>query len=326
MGGSYSAVAVANWLVDGPKYFGKRGFEMAKASWLERSPKFDFTGKTACVTGANAGIGYATALSFASSNATVHMICRNEQRGLEAQQRIVEDTGNDNVFLHVVDISSNTEVNNFAPIFIEQCPKLDILINNAMVMPQEYSESADGNELCLATMLGGSYLLTSLLIPQMLKSSSACVINVTSGGMYTVKARVDDLNCRNLKYDPVLVYAFTKRAQVHVSEILAKKLAETSIKVHSMHPGWVSTPGLQTSMPDFYEKNKGNLRTAEEGTDTILWLANHSEELETGRFWFDRKIRKTHYRFARTHLSTEQIERLWENIQTLSGYQWQQNF
>ena len=67
-------------------------------------------GRVACVTGANSGIGYSAAKSLAQRNCTVHMLCRNQERGEQARTRVTEETGNDDVHLHVVDVSDFQQV------------------------------------------------------------------------------------------------------------------------------------------------------------------------------------------------------------------------
>lgn len=61
--------------------------------------------KVACVTGANSGIGYCAAKALAERHCTVHMLCRNKARGEEARARLSAETGNEEVHLHVVDVS-----------------------------------------------------------------------------------------------------------------------------------------------------------------------------------------------------------------------------
>jgi hypothetical protein len=59
-----------------------------------------------------------------------------------------------------------------------------------------------------------------------------------------------------------------------------------------MHPGWADTEGLQEAMPDFHSSSKDTLRSAAQGADTITFLASCPRELETGKFWFDRQVKK----------------------------------
>lgn len=70
----------------------------------------DMRGKVACVTGANSGIGFYVAKALAEKNAAVHMVCRNQARGEEARSRVLAETGNENVYLHVLDVSDFQQV------------------------------------------------------------------------------------------------------------------------------------------------------------------------------------------------------------------------
>ena len=137
-------------------------------------------------------------------------------------------------------------------------------------------------------------LLTSLFLPILRKAKNPRVINVSSGGGYTVKAQKDDLNSEQVqKYDGTLIYAFAKRNQIELTQKWAEILSGKEdhgkpVLMSSMHPGWADTEGLQEAMTDFHEKNKGSLRSAAEGADTITFLASTEKEIPSGKFWFDR--------------------------------------
>ena len=128
----------------------------------------------------------------------------------------------------------------------------------------------------------------------------ARVLFVSSGGMYTRRLDVDDLQSRRGTYDGRVAYARTKRAEVVLAERWAAALAGTGVVVHAMHPGWADTPGIKSSLPAFQRIMRPLLRTPEQGADTIVWLAAAEEPgRTTGRFWCDRHVRATH-RLART--------------------------
>lgn len=115
------------------------------------------------------------------------------------------------------------------------------------------------------------------------------VIWVSSGGMYTQRLRVDHLAKPPGEFDGVEAYAWTKRAMVVLSEQLAERLDSAEIAVHCMHSGWADTPGVQSSMPGFWRVTRGILGTAEQGADTVIWLAICDRaQVDSGRFWFDR--------------------------------------
>jgi NAD(P)-dependent dehydrogenase (short-subunit alcohol dehydrogenase family) len=174
---------------------------------------------------------------------------------------------------------------------------VDVLVHNAGVLPAERSETADGLELALATHVAGPFLLTRLLEPALAAARGARVIFVSSGGMYTRRLQVRDPNwTRRRRYDGVVAYAETKRAQVVLAELLAERLRGAGVVVHSMHPGWADTPAVRSSLPGFHRATRAILRSPAEGADTVVWLAaSERAGLSTGRFFFDREPRRTHW-------------------------------
>ncbi len=147
----------------------------------------------------------------------------------------------------------------------------------------------------------GPHLLTRLLRERLIASAPARVIFVSSGGMYTRRLEIDDLQSRKGTFDGRVAYARSKRAEVVLAERWAEELAGTGVVVHAMHPGWADTPGIQTSIPTFRRVMRPLLRSPEQGADTIVWLAAAPEPgTVTGRFWSDRHERSTHVPLART--------------------------
>ena len=114
------------------------------------------------------------------------------------------------------------------------------------------------------------------------------VIWVSSGGMYTQKLRADDLQYRDGEYSGTTAYARTKRMQV----VLAEEWADGShgTVVHSVHPGWVDTPGVADSLPTFKSVARPIRNYAQQGADTFVWMAAAAEPVHSsGRFWHDRR-------------------------------------
>jgi dehydrogenase/reductase SDR family member 12 len=220
----------------------------------------------------------------------------------------------------VCDLSELESVRQFAGRFRDQASRLDVLVNNAGVMTEARDVSADGIELTLATNVVGPFLLTNLLIPLIEESAPARIINVSSGGMYTQKLRVDDLQSERGQFDGPKVYARTKRAEVILTELWAEQLAGTGVVVHSMHPGWADTPGVRSSLPRFYTVTRPLLRTPAQGADTIVWLGAAAEPgRSSGRFWHDRRPRPTH-RLRCTRETRQEREQLLAECVRLSGW------
>ena len=91
--------------------------------------------------------------------------------------------------------------------------------------------------------------------------------------MYTTGLALDDLQYERSVYDGSRAYARTKRALVALTEVWAERLKDSGVVVHAMHPGWADTPGVAGSLPGFHRITRRFLRTAEQGADTITWLA-----------------------------------------------------
>ena len=278
-------------------------------------------GRVVMVTGASSGLGLAAAEGLARLGATVWLVVRSQARGEQARAVVLERSGNKDVHVGLCDLSDLDSVRQFAERFAAHAERLDVLVNNAGVLTEERGVSTDGIELTFATNVLGPFLLTNLLLPLLEQSAPARIINVSSGGMYTQRIRVDDLQSERGEFDGQTAYARTKRAQIILTEIWAQRLGGRGVVVHAMHPGWADTPGVQMSLPRFYRLTGPLLRTPEQAADTIVWLGAADEPgRSSGRFWHDRRPRPTHL-MPWTKDTRQERERLWAQCGRLSGWQ-----
>lgn len=277
--------------------------------WPADPPRMD--GQVVMVTGAASGLGLAAAQGFAALGATVLAVARNEERARDAERAISGDVRG-----LACDVSSVAALRALAA----GVERLDVLVNNAGVMPPERTRSVDGVELTFATHVLGPFVLIQALAPVLQASAPARVINVTSGGMYTQALRPDDLLSEHDEYNPKTFYARSKRAEVVLTEQLATRLAGTGVVVHAMHPGWADTPGIREAMPVFRRVVGPLLRNDAEGADTIVWLGAAAPPLRsTGKLWMDRTPRPTHYRFGASPDDVATREELWRLCERLAG-------
>eukprot|EP01006_Ploeotia_vitrea_P000466 TRINITY_DN103111_c0_g1_i1.p1 TRINITY_DN103111_c0_g1~~TRINITY_DN103111_c0_g1_i1.p1 ORF type:complete len:337 (-),score=22.73 TRINITY_DN103111_c0_g1_i1:421-1431(-) len=330
MGAHYSTLALVQWYREGSKEYGQKGFEQKRAKWDPKDIPESLVGKDFLVTGANAGIGYSIVEQLVARGGTVHMVCRNQTRGEEAKQKLASQYGEDKLHLHVCDMSLMSDVLKFGNDFLGSQDKLDAYIHNAGVMSAERTETSEGIETSVATMLGGSYLLTGMLVP-LLKKNKGRVILMSSGGQYLVGLKPNDLQWKPgpkaKKFDGQVQYTYIKRAQVVLAELWAAKLEGTGVVVNSMHPGWSETPGVRSSIADFLEKNKDKFRDNAAAADTAVWLAaSPSVEGQTGKFFFDREARKTHMSGARTKCKPEDEQTLWTETEKICGHRFDQSW
>nr|XP_009941130.1 PREDICTED: dehydrogenase/reductase SDR family member 12 [Opisthocomus hoazin] len=295
----------------------KSGHESASRRFNPADVEVDVAGRSFLVTGANSGIGKATAKEIARRGGTIHLVCRNKERAEVSKGEIVTETGNQNIFLHIVDISNPKEIWKFAEKFKNE-HKLNVLINNAGCMVNNRELTEDGLEKNFATNTLGTYILTTALLPLLEKEADARVVTVSSGGMLVQKLNISDLQSENGTFDGTMVYAQNKRQQVVMTEQWAK--AHRNIHFSVMHPGWADTPAVRSSMPDFYQKMKNILRTEAQGADTVVWLAVSSEatKLPSGLFFQDRQPVPTHLPLASTRSLPEDEEKLMEVLEEFS--------
>ncbi|KAJ3065556.1 Dehydrogenase/reductase SDR member 12 [Podochytrium sp. JEL0797] len=306
--------------VSGLFEFTRQGFEKNQKLFTANALDVDLTGKVVLVTGANSGLGFSAAQQIAQRGATVHLLCRNEQRGSKARDEIAAATKNSNVFLDVVDVSSAKDVKRFADAWKKTGVSIDVLVNNAGILPATRSETPEGLESTFATNTMGTYSLTTLLMPFIQQSKDPRVVSVTSGGAFNKGLDVSDVNYTArpaASFDGTLVYAQTKRQQIELTEFWAKKHPE--IKFVSMHPGWADTPGVEESIPGFYNAMKTRLRTSDQGADTIVWAAvsNEVKNVRNGALLFDRHEVKQHVTFGGTTAKPGDVEKL---VEICNGY------
>jgi len=274
--------------------FGRGGFNRHRTGFDPADLEVDLSGRVCAITGANGGLGYATASALAQRGATVWLLCRNAGRGEHALAALRRESGNPDIHLAIVDVSSLDDITRFVE--SGTLRRLDVLVNNAGILPAARTITADGIESTLATNLVGPFALTAGLLPALSAGERARIIWVSSGGMYPRKHDLSRLWTPSTPFDGVTAYADTKRAMVIASARMASALSSRGIAVHCMHPGWADTPGVRTSIPGFWRVTRHMLRSPNEGADTIIWLAaTEHAQTQSGLFWFDRAPRRTHF-------------------------------
>ena len=291
--------------------YSRAGFALRRRGWPDDDPRPDaLGGKTVLVTGAKSGIGTAIAEASAALGASVLMVVRDRARGAAARAQICAAVPGADVHVEVCDVANLAAVRAFAADLTSRRERLDVLIHNAGVLPAARTETDEHHEVTLATHVLGPVLLTERLAPILAASPDPRVIVMSSGGMYTQTLHDEDPEYRHGDYRGATAYARTKRMQVTLTPLLAQRWAEQNIAVHCMHPGWVDTPGVASSLPGFHRITGRLLRHPSEGADTAVWLAATTPAPPPGRFWHDRRQRPEHY-LPTTRESQQQRERLW---------------
>ena len=286
--------------------------------WWPADPAPDsLAGKNVLVTGATAGIGLAMARAFAGLGATVHLLGRNADKVRRRVAEISDEIPGADVVGEVCDVSDLEAVANWCADFAGRVPALNGLVHNAGLMPKERIVTREGHEVQLATHILGPHLITELLLPLLRAAHGASVVFVSSGGMYSTPLVIDDLESSH-EYNGVRSYARTKRMQVVLADSWARRLAGTDIRVESMHPGWVDTPGVAEYLPRFRIITKPLLREVADGADTAVWLVATRPPSAPGHFWHDRAQRPTTFGWQR-HENPARVRRFLSEVSDLTG-------
>lgn len=297
------------------------GSGLRRLWWPADAPAGALVGKRVLVSGATAGIGLAMARSFAELGATVHLLGRDPEKVRRCVAEITDAVPGAEVVGEVCDVSDLAAVTDWTADFANRVPALDGLVHNAGLMPKERFVTPQGHELQLATHILGPHLMTERLLPLLQAAKGASVVFVSSGGMYSTPLVIDDLeSTRN--YNGVRAYARTKRMQVVLADAWSRRLARSSgspdIKVESMHPGWVDTPGVAAYLPRFRVITRPLLRGLSDGADTAVWLVATRPQSKPGHFWHDRAQRPTTFGWQRPE-DQATVRRFLTEVSDLTG-------
>ena len=191
----------------------------------------DMTGKTVIVTGANSGIGLATARALTGAGARVVFAVRNIEKGraaAEATPGVTEVRG--------LDLASLASVRAFAAGWDGP---IDLLINNAGVSAPELSRTADGFESKFGTNHLGHFALTNLLLEHI----TGRVVTVASQAERLGRLDFGDLNWERRPYQPSHAYNDSKLANLLFTAELQRRLtaAGSGVLANAAHPGLVAT-------------------------------------------------------------------------------------
>ncbi len=247
-------------------------------------------GKICMVTGANSGIGKATALELAQMGATVVMVCRDRARGEEARREITTKSRKNAVDLLQADLSSQQSIRQLVENFQHRYTHLHVLINNAgAAFPGRRRETVDGLEMTFAVNYLAPFLLTNLLLDVLKASAPARIVNVSSAAHKSGYIQLDDLQAEKL-YRPMRTYPQAKLAVVLFTYELARRLQGTEVTANCLHPGFVATNFAQSDggpAVRLLVKVLGSFGTSpQEGAKTSIYLASSPEvEGVTGQYF-----------------------------------------
>lgn len=238
-------------------------------------------GKTVIVTGANSGIGKATAAGIVKLQGRVIMACRDLDKAEEAAQDIQQGTGAESTQLVVkqLDLASLTSVRAFCEDIIKEEPRLDVLINNAGIYQCPYTRTEDGFEMQFGVNHLGHFLLTHLLLDLLKRSAPSRIVVVSSKLYKHGYINFEDLSSEK-SYDKAFAYSRSKLANLLFTCELARRLEGSGVTANAVTPGIVRTNlGRHVHIavfvrPLFDLLSRSLFRSPEEGAQTSVYVAS----------------------------------------------------
>ncbi|XP_031439570.1 retinol dehydrogenase 12 [Clupea harengus] len=245
-------------------------------------------GKTAIVTGANTGIGKATAKDLAMRGAHVVLACRDMEKAEEAVADIMREVESASVVAMKLDLADTKSICEFAENIYNTEKSLHFLINNAGVALCTYATTVDGFEMQFGVNHLGHFLLTYLLLDLLKHSAPSRVINLASVAHLLGKINFEDVNSAK-SYHSTRSYAQSKLANVLFSRELARRVEDLGITVYAVDPGVVHTEifrHMRRYLQVLVKTCSIFLRTPAEGSYTTLFCAV-TPDLESGGYYSD---------------------------------------
>lgn len=247
-------------------------------------------GKTVLVTGANQGIGKATAIALAHQGAQVVILSRNPEKGRAALADVqAASRSGVKAELLVADLASLSDMRRAAAEFRARHKRLDVLVNNAGLFVPERHVTVDGIEETFAVNHLAPFLLTNELLDLLKASGPARIVNVSSEAHRHASMHWADLQFATHRYKGFRAYGQSKLANILFTYELARRLEGTGVTANALHPGVVASGFGQTypgAMSFLVKVAKPFLLTNEQGARTSIHLASSPEvEGVTGKYF-----------------------------------------
>jgi NAD(P)-dependent dehydrogenase (short-subunit alcohol dehydrogenase family) len=251
------------------------GFETTA---LEVVEGVDLSGRRAVVTGGASGIGVETVRALAAAGAEVTIAARNVEAGERVAAALSAATGNKQIFVAPLELTSQDSVKAFAGSW---AGPLHLLINNAGVMATPLTRTPEGWELQFATNHFGHFTLTLGLFDA-LRAEGARVVNVSSAAHLSSPVVFDDIHFERREYDRWQAYGQSKTANILFGVEAGKRWSSAGITMNALMPGGILTALQRHVTPEQIEERlrlRGTsgkpmqLKTPEQGAATTLVLA-----------------------------------------------------
>jgi NAD(P)-dependent dehydrogenase (short-subunit alcohol dehydrogenase family) len=249
-------------------------------------------GKTVFITGSTSGIGKATALALAKMGAVVHIHGRNEELAADVKKEIDAVSGHVACRYYLADLSSQASIKKMAMALKADVPVLDVLVNNAGGVFQNFELSEDGIEKTIAVNHFAYFQLSHLLLDNLAASTEGRIVNVSSRSNFHGKINLDSFT-QDKGYNIIKAYGQSKLANVFFTQAMSKRVKDLGVTVNCLHPGVVQTNiGNKGTgwLSSFVWNLMANIRgiSVGEGAITSIYLASSPEVKGITGAYFDK--------------------------------------
>ena len=268
----------------------------------------ELAGRTVMVTGANTGIGKATAEELARRGASVYVTARSPEKGEAAVASIKAAAGSDSVFFLALDLADLPSVRSCADSFLARGEPLHVLVNNAGVAGTR-GLTRQGFELMFGVNHLGHFLLASALLDRLTSSAPARVVTVASDAHYQARGIDWEAVRRPARGITGLgEYAVSKLANVLFSQELARRTAGTGVTTYALHPGVVASDIWRRVPWPVRPLITRRMLSVDQGAATSLYCATSPEVASQSGLFYEKCAPRSASQVATPELAAE----LWQ--------------
>jgi retinol dehydrogenase-13 len=213
---------------------------IANDRMVQKTTDARLAGRICVLTGATSGVGYQAAQRLAQGGASLVLVCRNLEKAMRVQSELEHKYGIPVKTLRA-DFSNFMDVRKAAAAILEDSPRIDVLINNAGLHHTKRVLAENGIEIVFYVNHLASFLFTRLLLPRIIESAPARIIQVNSEGHRFGGLNLDDLDWKKRRYRGLQGYGASKTAQLLTVWELSDRLQGSGVTINAMHPGNVRT-------------------------------------------------------------------------------------
>ena len=277
--------------------------------------------KICVITGATSGIGLVTAQKLASQGAQLIVIYRNPQKfsSLRAQ---LQNQSNTIIDGFQADFSNLSQVKQAANNIAEKYPSIDRLINCAGIFHTKRTLTPEGNEMVFTVNHLSSFLLTRILLPNLINAAPSRILQINSQGHRFGGLNIENLTFENRFYHGLLSYGASKVAQILTVQKFNHYLADKNVTINAMHPGAVkSNIGMNNGFfYTTYQKLivRTFLKDPHISADAIHYLLAAPELENTSGKFFNLTIEETPARYTGA-LDADLADKIWRKSEQLTG-------